>query len=116
MENIGDVHKNNELPVSSTTHVNKNGTITKCFDLQAVDDIIESFDVSEITTEDCDDNSDIVYPEKNKHLFKHHQLPNVHLDEILKATSKKNKQYRSQVNMKHCYYVLSYYLYYIIQK
>ena len=110
MENNVDLHKNNERPVSSTNLVEK-GTITKCFDVQEVDDIIESFDVSEITTEDCDSNDSSVYLENDKYLFKH-QLPKVLLEntldikspspEKLKAESKKIKQYRSQVNLKHC--------------
>ena len=114
MENNVDVHKDNESPVSSTNLVKKEA-IKKCFDAQAVDDIIESFNDSEIIPEDCDSNDSSVYLEKDKGLLKD-QLPKVQLENTLaikspspekrKAMSKKIKQNRSQVNLNYCHYIV----------
>ena len=85
--------------------------ITTSFDVKTVDDILESFDVSEITDEDFDENTRHVTSETDKclsedQLHEAKQASSSSTKPVLKekigGSLKKYKQYRSQVNIKYC--------------
>ena len=87
--------------------------ITTSFDVKTVDDILESFDVSEITDEDFDENTRHVTSQTDKCLSEDQlneakQASSSSTKPVLKETIKirgslkKYKQYRSQVNIKYC--------------
>ena len=84
--------------------------ITTSFDVKTVDDILESFDVSEITDEDFNENTRHVTSETDKYLSEDqlHEAKQASpsstkpvLKEKVRGTLKKYKQYRSQVNIKY---------------
>ena len=106
LENGDEEFSDNEH--TNSTSPSKIEGITKCFDVEEVDDIIDSFDVSDATSENYDSTSDV--GQENSECSFDQKLPiaqwtqnpviKSRLSKNLKRSTNKGKQGRSQVPSK----------------